>query len=646
MIVAVAPPKGRADGPGDAPLARPRPFRIQVIEQGTGRGVPLVELRTVNQVRYVTDSNGIVAFDEPGLFDRKVYFSIRSHGYEVEPDGFGYRGAAFQVTAGGSAQVVIRRINVARRLYRVTGEGIYRDSILTGAKAPIREPLLNGQVFGQDSVLNAVFLGKLYWFWGDTNRPDYPLGNFHVPGAVSELPGRGGLQPEAGVDLSYFVDDHGLARPTAPMPGEGPTWLTGLTVLKDKGGRERMFAVYAKIRKVLEVYERGLAEFNPQTQRFQKVVTFPAASAHPGEYPDGHPFLHKEYGVEYVYYANPYPLIRVPADPASLQQAESCEVYTCLAPGTRLAQKQLDRGPDGGLRYEWKRNTQLVRQEQQARLIASRQMTAEETLLNLRDVDSGKSVVAHGGSTFWNPYRSRWVMIAVESFGSASMLGEVWYAEADTPLGPWVYARKIVTHDKYSFYNPKQHPAFDQDNGRIIYFEGTYTTTFSGNPDPTPRYDYNQIMYQLDLSDRRLALPVAVYASPVRPGVPARLTVQTASTDRQSSASRAVAFFAPDRDGIAVLPVYEQYDPKRGQTLQVRSAVQPPGTAEGRPLFYILPADVKDYTSSTVPLYEHTQEGGKGHFYSTDARGQSGQPRSTTKLLGRVWRNPAPLRSW
>ena len=72
------------------PGPRPRAFRIQVVEEGTGRGVPLVELKTVNQIRYVTDSNGIVAFDEPGLFNRKVFFSIRSHGYEVEKDGFGY----------------------------------------------------------------------------------------------------------------------------------------------------------------------------------------------------------------------------------------------------------------------------------------------------------------------------------------------------------------------------------------------------------------------------------------------------------------------------------------------------------------------------------------------------------------------------
>ncbi len=42
--------------------------------------------------------------------------------------------------------------------------------------------------------------------------------------------------PEAGVNLTYFVDDRGFARPTAPMPGEGPTWISGLVVLKDKQG--------------------------------------------------------------------------------------------------------------------------------------------------------------------------------------------------------------------------------------------------------------------------------------------------------------------------------------------------------------------------------------------------------------------------
>ena len=48
------------------------------------------------------------------------------------------------------------------------------------------------------------------------------------------------------------------------------------------------------------------------------------------------------------------------------------------------------------------------------------------------------------------------------------------------------------------------HDFLDQAGGRVIYFEGTYTNQFSGNPAFTPRYDYNQILYRLDLADPRL----------------------------------------------------------------------------------------------------------------------------------------------
>jgi hypothetical protein len=41
-------------------------FGIHVVDEATGRGVPLVELRTVNDVALVTDSAGWIAFHEPG----------------------------------------------------------------------------------------------------------------------------------------------------------------------------------------------------------------------------------------------------------------------------------------------------------------------------------------------------------------------------------------------------------------------------------------------------------------------------------------------------------------------------------------------------------------------------------------------------
>jgi hypothetical protein len=626
------------------PIPRPRVFRVQVVDKLTGRGVPLVELRTVNQIRYITDSNGVAAFDEPGLFNHKVFFFVTSHGYEADKDNFGYRGRAVEVTEGGSARIEITRVNIAERLYRITGAGIYRDSTLTGDRIPIREPLLNGQVLGQDSVINAVYGKKIHWFWGDTNRPDYPLGNFHVPGATSELPGQGGLNPYVGVDLSYFLDEKGFARPTAPIAGEGPTWLSGLVVLTDGEGRERMFANYVKIRKQLEIYQHGLVEFRPETHRFEKIAQFPDPGVRPGDYPSGHPFLYRDRGVEYVYYANPYPLIRVPADPDQLKDTLSFETFTCLKAGTTRAQQQLDYGADGSLRYAWKRNAQVLPHELQNKLITSGRIKPQEALLALRDVDLGKTVLAHGGSVYWNAFRSRWVMIAVESYGSTSYLGEVWYAEADSPLGPWVYARKVLTHDKYSFYNPKQHPMFDQENGRIIYFEGTYTTTFSGNHDPTPRYDYNQVMYRLDLSDRRLTLPVAIYELPAGRG-----TVRLASRHGLSSARgteyNRVAFFAPDRPGIATVPVYEQVDATGRQRLRVGIVDSPFEGTDPEPLFFILPDDHSGPAGATFRLYEYTNETG-GHSYSLRGPGTGARSPSAARVLGRVWRNPARSLHW
>src|SRR5262249_34023785 len=151
-----------------APPGRGRSFTITVVDEKTGRGVPLVELRTVHGARLITDSAGVAVFDEPGLMDRSVFFHVASPGYEFAADGFGDRGRSLRTAPGGKARLRIRRINIAERLYRVTGAGIYRDSVLAGRPVPLKEPVLNGQVVGSDSVLNAVYRGQLYWFWGDT----------------------------------------------------------------------------------------------------------------------------------------------------------------------------------------------------------------------------------------------------------------------------------------------------------------------------------------------------------------------------------------------------------------------------------------------------------------------------------------------
>ncbi len=309
--VLVLAPAFADPAPRDGGDGRPY-FTIQVVDDETGRGVPLIELRTVNALRCWTDSNGVVAFREPGLMGTDVFFSVAGHGYEYPADGFGVRGARLHVAAGESATLKIHRKNIAQRLYRLTGGGIYADSVLVGEKAPLKESVLDAQVFGSDSVLNAVHRGKVYWFWGDTNRPSYPLGLFNVPGAVSELPSKGGLDPETGVDLDYFTDAKGLAKETARMPGKGPTWLTALVPLTDAAGQERLYASYVKVEPPLKVYARGLAVFDDDKEEFEKLADWDMQAP---AFPSGHAFRRTENGVDTIYFVNPYPLTRVQASP-------------------------------------------------------------------------------------------------------------------------------------------------------------------------------------------------------------------------------------------------------------------------------------------------------------------------------------------
>jgi hypothetical protein len=477
-----------------------RYFEIHVIDQATGRGVPLVQLKTVNNISYYTDSAGRVAFHEPGLMNQRVFFHVSSHGYEFAKDGFGYRGTRLQVTPGGKATLKIRRLNIAERIYRVTGAGIYGDSQLLGHRTPTRQPVLNGQVFGSDSVVTALYRNRIYWFWGDTNRPSYPLGNFHVPGAISKRPGDGGLDPEKGVDLEYFLGPGGFAKPTAKLPGKGPTWINGLVTLTDNRGHERLFGMYIKIKPPLTVYQRGLIEFDDSKQEWVKVVEFDLQAP---LFPFGHPLKRTENGVEYVYFGDPFPLVRVEATAKKLADLSNYQSYTCLAKGSHKMSLDVVRTGET-LEWSWKPDTVPFTPQLQARLIKQERIKPREGLFQLHD-DDGKPILIHRGSVCWNEFRRKWIMIGNQQFGS-SFLGEVWYAESETPTGPWTHARRIVTHQKYSFYNPRQHSYFDKHGGRIIFFEGTYTTLFSGNDQKTPRYDYNQVMYKLDLGHPDLQL--------------------------------------------------------------------------------------------------------------------------------------------
>jgi hypothetical protein len=187
-----------------------------------------------------------------------------------------------------------------------------------------------------------------------------------------------------------------------------------------------------------------------------------------------------------------------------------------------------------------------------------------------------------------------------------------------------VYAVKVVTHEKYSFYNPKQHPIFDRDGGREIYFEGTYTHTFSGNNDATPRYDYNQVMYKLDLADPRAALPVAMYRTPE--GV----LVSQDGLPKQGAAP--VEFCALDRPGGGSIAVYEGVDHASQQAKAGTPTVD-------RAAFFALPADMANPPATTTPLYEFVHADGRRR-HTTDADWSSAGFKRAEQPLCRVWKNP------
>ena len=635
---------GLEQQPFAAPDSSDKYFKIQVVDRQTGRGVPLVELRTVNNIRYFTDSNGIVAFYEPGLMDRDVFFFVESHGYEFPKDGFGFRGIMLKISPRKSTIIKIDRLNIAERLYRITGQGIYCDSILTGHQVPLKNPVLNGQVTGQDSVFTCIYHGRLFWMWGDTARASYPLGNFAMSGAVSNLPEHGGLDPAIGVDLEYYVAEDGFSRPLSPLKEPGLVWLDGLITIKDKEGRQRMVAKFARLKDLDNVLEQGLVVFNDQTQSFEPLVRsgvdFLPYSA------SGHAFSVNVNGREYYYFATPFPLavrMRVRAEWDDVVDANRYEVLTALEPKKFAARRsqRLYLG-ESKIAYRWVRFAELMGHDASAKTSVIEALKRETKDVHLHDIESGKEISPHGGTVYFNTYRQRWVAIFVQQFGESSFLGEVWYAEADTPIGPWAYTRKIVTHNKYSFYNPKHHPHFDRDGGRVLFFEGTYSFTFSGSAEnATPRYDYNQIMYRLKLNDRRLVLPVAVYQIRDKQDGRSYLLRDGVEKAGKWDLVESIPFYAiePARAYEQLIPVYVHRVPgKNGPTLSL-TVKRPDFSA--KPLFYALPTVAPaNENPCIVSLYEycHTESGQR--LYSIESRLPKKGWIRTANPLCRVWKAP------
>ena len=431
------------------------PCRIEVVEKGSHWPVSLVELRTTHNVSFITDNAGVIAFDLPELMGRETWFDVIGRGYEVPADGFGYHGVRLKPEPGTTLKVEVTRTIIAKRLGRLTGGGLFAESQKTGRELDWRET----GVLGCDSVLNAVHRGKLFWAWGDTTLPQYPLGIFDTTSATTALQPLASFEPPIRLKFDYFTDAQGKPRGVAKMAGDGPTWLSGYVSLPDKNGTPHLVATYVKVKPPLETYESGLCVWNDSTSNFERLRVLWNKSDNATQRPhapEGHPAFWKDaQGKEWMLFGNPLPLLRCPATFEAWQDSSQWET-----------------------------------------------LTPQASLVSATD---GKPVKPHTGSIGWCAWRKRWVTVFMEAFGKPSVFGELWYAEAETPTGPWGKAVKVLSHQNYTFYNPRLHLDITPADSPILLFEGTYTMQFADRPPPTPRYDYNQILYRLDLDDPALA---------------------------------------------------------------------------------------------------------------------------------------------
>jgi len=433
----------------------PQPCRIEVVERNSGWPVPLVELRTTHNVRLVTDNAGVIAFDLPELMNQEIWFDVMGQGYEVPKDGFGYCGLRLTPRPGKNLKIEVNRTIIARRLGRLTGGGLFAESQKLGQMLDWRE----SGVLGCDSVQNAVHRGQLFWAWGDTTMANYPLGIFDMSSATTALHPLASFKPPLQLSFNYFTDDKQRARGVAKMPGSGPTWVSGYVSLSDKNGSPRLVGTYIKVKAALEAYESGLCVWNDVNSSFEQLrVLWTKSGATPNKplAAEGQPaFWTDPQGKAWVLLGNTLPVLRCAANFEAWQDPA-----------------------------QWQ------------------QLNPQESLPSAED---DAPIKPHSGSIAWNAYRKRWVTIFMQAFGKPSPFGELWYAEAKQPSGPWGKAVKVLSHQNYTFYNPRLHPEFTPADSPVLLFEGTYSVQFADHPPPTPRYDYNQILYRLDLDDSALA---------------------------------------------------------------------------------------------------------------------------------------------
>jgi len=436
-------------------------FGIHVVDEADGRGIPMAIVRMSNGVEHLTDSAGWIRIDEPGLMHSRVRLEIHSPGYRMPARGKDSAAVELQFSTTGDVVVPLVRVDIAQRMYRVTGTGIYRDSELLNREVPL--PIGNhaAGLVSAWGVQRASIGKKVVWCWRQSLLSHGGMTSVSVAGAWSDFPEHGGLDPTQGIHFAYLPAGTEQVHSLLTAEDPGAIWIEGLTSVPDETGKLNLVAHYIRQGAEGERAEHGIAIWTDE-KRFERIVVL--GDEYEWQFPAGQcvtrqPFCH----------------VRCPA---RLDAVRNPGAFEALSWDTTSH------------KYTWQQSRPPMSQREESTWIAEGSISQPRT--QVRDHNSQKPVPVQESSIEWNPHHRCYVMIA------SSVDGDVWFCESRHLEGPWENAIRIISAEPGRCSSPVQHPFMNQDGGRIIWFETALLD--SG----LPRYDRNELMHRLDLDDPRL----------------------------------------------------------------------------------------------------------------------------------------------
>ncbi|GAB4275085.1 MAG: hypothetical protein Kow0029_15940 [Candidatus Rifleibacteriota bacterium] len=507
----------------------------------------MVELELENGLKLISDNDGFITLFAPDLEGKTARFKITGNGYSTgQRDFWGEESFTTTIQAGKFEKCYLKRTQLAQRLYRITGASRYNHTILAGKKPRFEtSDLLPGGVIGQDSVITVPWKNRLWNFYGDT----LGLSGFNFSASCARLPFSDKMHPsfdpDIGLPLEYLVDENGFAKKMIETGKKGFTWIEYVLPVKlfANSKSKSLLARYVLHSSLEKAEEAGFALFQESEGSFRIVKRFKTSKGHKCTHPV--PIF---IGSERRYLLFPWEMTGV--EYSEIVNEQEHFFYTCFRKMDSKAKRTkgfllngekcyIERDSKGRAIYSWRKGGVAASSLFQQILLQKGVMTEDDVLFAPLEIDSGKRIARFDGSIAYNSFKGCWICIS-----QGIKPGDIIYAEADTPTGPWGFARKVSEFKRYNLYNPAQHPWFAQENDRFIYYEGTYTNFFSDSPGKNPEADYNQVMFKLDLAQEDLIMPIPVYVVRFSENVSVLLTGKDLYAKNLWDKVQEIAFFA------------------------------------------------------------------------------------------------------